>query len=235
MSSQAPVPSPTAHKVRIWDLPTRLFHWALVAGVVGLTITGETGGDAMVWHAWLGYAVGSLLLFRLLWGVVGGQWSRFRTFVPSPRAVGRYLRGEHRPEMRAGHSPLGALSVLALLFFLLAQVASGLFSETKEDFAGPLSAHVSNEVVRFMTGYHRNIGKPILIVLVALHIAAILYYLVRRRENLIGAMVHGDKILPTPLPSSRDDARSRTLALAVLAICAAVVTWLVLAGTGTQP
>lgn len=216
------------HRVRVWDLPTRVFHWALVACVVGLTITGEMGGDMLEWHARLGYAAASLLVFRVLWGVVGGRWSRFASFIYPPRSVSAYLRGEVEPAMAAGHSPLGALSVFALLLLLLAQVGTGLFAEDRGgEFVGPLSAQVSDAAVRLMTLYHKNVGKPALIVLVSLHVLAIAYYVLRKRQNLVGAMLSGDKKVPAALPPSRDDARSRLFALALLGLCAGAVTLLV--------
>ena len=115
--------------VRVWDLPTRIFHWALVASVIDLVITAKLGGDAMAWHFRCGYAVLTLLLFRMVWGLVGGHWSRFRSFLYSPATVLRYLRGQGAPEHSVGHNPLGSGSVFALLGFLLLQVASGLFSD----------------------------------------------------------------------------------------------------------
>ena len=84
--------------VRIWDLPTRLFHWLLAVSVIGLIVTAKVGGDAMNWHFRLGYVVFALLLFRLVWGFVGGRWSRFASFFPTPTRLGRYLRGQARPE-----------------------------------------------------------------------------------------------------------------------------------------
>ena len=115
----------TPHTVRIWDLPTRLFHWALAACVIGLVITAKVGGNAMEWHFRLGYAVLALLVFRVVWGLIGGRWSRFSAFLYSPARLVRYLRGNAHPEDSAGHSPLGALSVFALLAVLGAQVGTG--------------------------------------------------------------------------------------------------------------
>ncbi len=108
------------HTIRIWDLPTRLFHWLLAASVVALVVTAKVGGNAMVWHFRLGYVVLALLAFRLVWGLVGGRWSRFASFVPTPGRLWRYLRGSSAEADSAGHSPLGALSVLALLGVLIA-------------------------------------------------------------------------------------------------------------------
>ena len=211
-------------RVRVWDLPTRIFHWALAAGIIGLAITGTVGGNAMVWHFRFGYAVLTLLLFRIIWGLVGGRWSRFGTFVYAPQSVINYLKGKGQPEHSIGHSPIGAGSVFAMLGFLVLQVASGLVSDDEIAFAGPLTRFVSNTTVSLATHYHSNIGKWVLLGLVALHIAAILYYLTRK-HNLVGAMLHGDKNLVRPAPSSRDDTVSRTAALLIFMLCAAVAYW----------
>lgn len=212
------------HKVRVWDLPTRLFHWALVACVLGLAITGTIGGNAMVWHFRFGYSVLTLLLFRIIWGLVGGRWSRFAAFIYSPQSVINYLRGRGKAEHSVGHSPIGAGSVFAMLGFLLAQVGTGLLSDDEIAFAGPLTRFVSNATVNLATNYHKNIGKWVLLALVLLHLAAIVFYLCRK-HNLVGAMLHGDKGLVAPVPASRDDSASRAAALLVLSACAAAVYW----------
>ena len=213
--------------VRVWDLPTRLFHWCLVACFVGLVITGEIAGDAMVWHFRLGYTVLSLLAFRLLWGVVGGRWSRFVTFVKGPTTVLQYLKGNASPEHSVGHNPMGALSVLGLLFFALVQVGTGLFSDDEIASSGPLAKMVSGDWVSLATNYHTEVGKVILIVLVLLHVGVIVFYRVRKGENLVAPMLHGDKDLTQAFPSSRDDAVSRTVGAIVFAVCALAVAWLV--------
>jgi cytochrome b len=208
------------NKVRVWDLPTRFFHWTLAAGVVALGISGTVGGNAMVWHFRLGYAVLALLLFRLVWGLVGGRWSRFGAFLYGPQSLVNYLKGQAKPEHGVGHSPLGAASVFAMLGILLAQVASGLLSDDEIAFAGPLTGFVSNATVSLATQFHADIGKWLLLGLVVMHIAAIALYQ-RRKKNLVGAMLHGDKELALAAPSSRDDALSRTAAVLILALCAA--------------
>lgn len=212
------------HKIRVWDLPTRLFHWALVAAVIGLAITGTLGGNAMVWHFRFGYSVLTLLLFRIVWGWVGGRWSRFGAFIYSPASVINYLKGKGKPEHGIGHSPIGAGSVFAMFGFLLAQVGTGLLSDDEIAFSGPLTRFVSNATVGLATDYHKNIGKWILLALVLLHIVAIVFYL-WRKHNLVGAMLHGDKELVAAAPASRDDMASRLLALGVLLLCAAGVYW----------
>ena len=212
------------HKVRVWDLPTRFFHWALVACVIGLAITGTVGGNAMVWHFRFGYTVLALLLFRIVWGLVGGRWSRFGAFIYAPQSVINYLKGQGKPEHGVGHSPIGAGSVFAMLGFLVAQVGTGLLSDDEIAFAGPLTRFVSNATVSLTTNYHKNIGKWVLLALVLLHIAAIVYYL-SRKHNLVGAMLHGDKDLVVQAPSSRDDTVSRVAAVLILAICGGVAYW----------
>ncbi|MEI8158630.1 MAG: cytochrome b/b6 domain-containing protein [Burkholderiales bacterium] len=213
--------------VRVWDLPTRLFHWCLVACVVGLVITGEVAGDAMVWHFRMGYAVLSLLAFRLVWGVIGGRWSRFATFVKGPATIMQYLKGGAAPEHSVGHNPMGALSVLGLLFFALLQVGAGLFSDDEIASSGPLAKMVSGDWVSLATTYHTQVGKVILIVLVLLHVGAIVFYRLHKGENLVSPMLHGDKDLPQAFPPSRDDAVSRTVGVMVFAVCALAVAWLV--------
>ena len=219
------MPNPsTLYRVRIWDLPTRVFHWATALCVLGLAVTGTVGGSAMVFHFRFGYALLTLLLFRLVWGLLGGHWSRFRSFVFGPRAVLAYLRGQAPDSHTVGHSPLGALSVWALLAFLSLQVATGLISDDEISTAGPLTHLVSNVAVALGSQYHTRIGKWILLALVLLHVAAIIYY-ARRRQGLVVAMLHGDKQLAAPAAAARDDARSRMAAFLLLCLCAAAVFW----------
>ncbi|ODS61784.1 MAG: cytochrome B [Acidovorax sp. SCN 65-108] len=215
----------TQHSVRIWDLPTRIFHWALAASVVGLVITAKVGGNAMEWHFRLGYGVLALLVFRMVWGLMGGRWSRFTSFLYSPMRVLRYLRGSAHAEESIGHSPLGALSVFALLAVLVAQVATGLLSDDEIAFAGPLTRFVSNAVVGQATGYHKEIGQYLVLGLVGLHLIAIIFYVLVRRQRLVRPMLHGDKLLPAPATPSRDDLTSRAVALVVLALSAALAWW----------
>lgn len=223
------------HQVRVWDLPTRLFHWSLMACVVGLVITGNVGGNAMVWHGRLGYAVLTLLLFRLAWGLVGGHWSRFSSFIYAPSSILAYLRGQGRPEHSVGHSPLGALSVFALLLVLLLQVSSGLFADDEIAFTGPLAGLVSGDWVSEATRYHKNVGKFILIALVVLHLAAIAFYKLVKKQSLVAPMVGGDKVVPSLVPASQDNTGTRLLALVLLLLCAAAVYGIVSLGDGAVP
>lgn len=218
-------PNTELHTVRVWDLPTRVFHWALALCVVGLLITGNVGGNAMVWHFRIGLTVLALLLFRLVWGLVGGRWSRFATFIYSPGSIINYIKGKGKPEHSVGHTPTGAGSVFALLAILLAQVGSGLVSDDEISNAGPLARFVSTATVNLATNYHKNIGKWIIVGLVVLHLAAIGYYF-WRKHNLIKPMLHGDKQLAMAVPASRDDAASRIGALVIFGICLFFVRWI---------
>ncbi|MCW5655963.1 cytochrome b/b6 domain-containing protein [Hydrogenophaga sp.] len=211
---------------RIWDLPTRLFHWTLAVCVVGLVVTGSVGGHLMNWHLRLGYVVFTLLLFRFVWGLIGGHWSRFTTFLYSPTALVRYLQGRATPQELAGHNPMGALSVFALLLVLAIQVGTGLVSDDEIAFFGPLTRFVSGDTVSAATGYHKELGKLLVLVLVALHLLAILFYKLVKKRGLTQAMLTGDKRLETPMPASRDTATTRLLALVVLALCGGLVAWI---------
>lgn len=212
-----------SHTLRVWDLPTRLFHWSLALCVLALIVTGQIGGEALAWHFRLGYAVLTLLLFRLFWGFFGGYWSRFSAFLYTPSTLLRYLRGSTEPTLSVGHSPLGALSVFAMLLALLLQVGTGLISDDEIASSGPLARFVPSAVVSQATSYHTEIGKLILIALILLHVLALMFYWWRKRVNLIPPMLSGDKPSTVAFPASRDDARSRWLALLLLVMCATLV------------
>lgn len=216
-----------SYVVRVWDAPTRLFHWALVGLVVGLVVTAQVGGSAMDWHFRLGYSVLALLLFRFAWGFVGGYWSRFSSFIYTPSEVTQWLQGRSPANQSVGHNPLGGLSVFALLLFLLLQVGSGLFSDDEIAAAGPLSKFVASTWVGNATFYHKEIGKLALLALVALHLAAIGLYFFKKKDNLVKPMIHGDKTLDFLAAESQDGRSNRLKALAILLACAVLVGVLV--------
>ncbi|TSE30669.1 cytochrome b/b6 domain-containing protein [Tepidimonas charontis] len=214
-------------RIRVWDLPTRLFHWLLAGAVVGLVITGNLGGNWMTWHQRLGYAVLALLLFRLVWGLIGGRWSRFAQFLYGPCTLWAYLRGRASPDVEVGHSPLGALSVFALLVALAVQVGTGLISDDEIAFVGPLAHLVATETAYAATAWHKGWGKVLLLSLVGLHLAALAVYHWALGKSLVPPMVHGDKWLPPHIPGSADGWTQRLLALAVAAACVAATVWIV--------
>jgi len=218
-----------ATTVRVWDLPTRIFHWTLAGGVIASIGTAWFGGNALVWHMRVGYAVFALLAFRVLWGVVGGHWSRFASFAYAPAATLRYLRGRSLPHEHheVGHSPLGAFSVFGLLGVLALQVGTGLFADDEIATTGPLNRLVSNATGLALTRWHKNIGQWLIIALVVLHIGAVLYYQIARRRDLLRPMLSGDKQLAVPAPAAVDNRRTRALAALLLALCAGLVGWVV--------
>lgn len=223
---------PALRRVRVWDLPTRIFHWLLASCVIASVVSAQVGGNAMVWHFRLGYAILTLLAFRVLWGLMGGHWSRFARFVYSPATLLRYLRGQGRADefLDVGHTPTGALSVFALLGVLIVQVATGLVADDEIANTGPLIKYVSGATSSLATSWHKHYGRWLVIGLVVLHVAAIVFYLVKKRQNLVTPMLSGDKPLPEGTPVSADTAVSRGLAAALLAACAGGVAWLVSLG-----
>jgi cytochrome b len=218
--------------VRVWDLPTRLFHWLLAAAIVGSVVSAKIGGNAMAWHFRLGYLVLALLVFRLLWGLVGGRWSRFASFVYGPGTVLRYLRGQARDgeHLDVGHSPVGSFSVFAVLGVLALQVATGLVADDEIASVGPLNRFVASGVAASATSWHKSAGQWIVLGLVALHIAAVLFYLLARKKNLVRPMLTGDKSLPPATPASADTAITRLLALAAATAGLGVAWWVSLQG-----
>jgi cytochrome b len=223
---------PTIQPVRVWDLPTRLFHWTLAACVISSVVTAHIGGNALVWHFRLGYLTLSLLLFRIVWGLVGGHWSRFTSFVFSPATLLRYLRKgpETQASLDVGHSPVGALSVFAILAILAVQVGTGLFADDEIASTGPLIKFVSGSTSLLLTKWHKNYGQWIIVSLAALHVIAIAIYVFKKKRDLLSAMLSGDKLLPAATPASTDTLGSRAAALVVFALCAAGVWWLVKLG-----
>jgi cytochrome b len=218
--------------VRVWDLPTRVFHWTLALTIVGSVASAKIGGNAMVWHFRFGYLMFTLIAFRVLWGLVGGRWSRFASFIYAPSTVLRYLRGQSRAgeHHEAGHNPLGSLSVFALLGLLALQVATGLVADDEIASVGPLNRFVSNALAGQATHWHKDYGQWILLALVALHVAAIVYYLLGKKRNLVRPMLGGDKTLPAGTPASTDSGATRALALLLAALCALGVAWIVSLG-----
>lgn len=215
------------HRVRIWDLPTRVFHLLLAVCVAGLIATGELG--MMQLHFWLGYAVLTLMLFRLVWGFLGGHWSRFINFVPTPAKLRAYVQAvrAHEETRSIGHNPLGALSVLGMLSILLLQVFSGFMSDDEIANTGPWTAFVPTNWVELATEYHGEIGKVILFLLIAIHVVTVLYYKRVKNDDLITPMITGDKVLQSETHASRDTRTSRLFALGIFAGCAYVVYRLV--------
>jgi len=231
--TETSAPTPDGERVvRVWDLPTRLFHWALALALVAQVITGKIGGAALTWHLRIGYCIFALIVFRLVWGFVGGRWSRFKSFFYGPASVLRYLRNRRdaRDLFHVGHNPLGSASVFAMLAILVVQVATGLVADDEIATVGPLNRFVSTSFGLSATAWHKGPGLGIILTLVVLHILAIVFYRVRKRQDLIGPMLSGDKLLPGAVPGSVDDRMSRVRALAIILASAGLVAAIVKLG-----
>jgi len=210
--------------VWVWDAPTRLFHWLLVIFVVISYVTGNIGGNAMQYHEWSGFTILTLILFRLVWGFVGGRESRFMTFVKGPAAVVRYatnlLRSDSTPYL--GHNPLGGWSIIAMLFTLLVQAGTGLFANDDIITEGPLFDWVSKAASDWLTRVHK-LNQQVIIILVCVHVLAVLFYLFYKRDNLIKPMITGVKQWRGADPHP---AAGRTLLAVVIAGLSALAVYL---------
>ena len=175
-------------KVRIWDMPTRLFHWTLAALIAFSWWSAEE--EHLDWHIWSGIAVLTLLVFRLLWGLFGSSTARFANFVRGPRGVLVYLK-DMKGWRPVGHTPLGALSVIALLGMVAVQVGLGLFSADDDGlYEGPLAYLVSIDMSEVLTELHEELFN-VLLALIGLHVAAILFYRFFLGKKLVGPMLTG--------------------------------------------
>jgi len=211
-------------RTRIWDLPTRLFHWLLAALVIFSFTTGKLGGDWLTWHFRSGYAIASLLLFRLLWGFAGSRYARFSSFLPSPSRIWRTLRSTRSEVVpaTAGHSAIGTLSVYALLIALAVQISTGVFTNDGSFTEGPWVKFVSSALSdRLSTVHYYN--HWLVLGLTALHVAAIGFYLLVRRDDLITPMITGDKL--GLAAHAAEDGAAIQLRAAVLAMVAAGVVF----------
>ncbi|MCQ4327152.1 cytochrome B [Stutzerimonas stutzeri] len=205
--------------IKLWDAPLRVFHWSFAAAVIAAIVTGWVGGNLMPWHGRLGLVVLGLLVFRLLWGFVGSTYARWSRIFAATVGVRDYLQGNWR---EAGHNPLGALSVLAMLGLVGFQVVSGLMATDDIAFQGPLYALVGSDTGNWLSGLHRQ-AKWLLLGLIGLHLAAIAWYGLVKRKPLVRAMIAGRMRREHP---AQRDARGGSLATALLAVVLAVgVVW----------
>ena len=213
---------------RVWDLPVRVCHWALVLAVTGAWLTHELGISYFVYHVWCGYAVLVLIGFRLVWGLVGTRHARFWNFVRNPLATARYgldlLR--RRDRHYAGHNPLGAWMVIVLLLALLAQAVLGLFGNDEIFNLGPLNGYVSYDRGIELTSVHRQMFYWIAGA-IGLHVAAVVYHRVARGEKLVRAMFTGRK--PTAVVPEGEAIHSSRIVAALLIVIAlaSALTWVV--------
>lgn len=210
--------------VKIWDIPTRLFHWGLVLGIAYSWYSVEIMED-MQQHFLSGYFILTLLLFRLIWGFVGSRYARFASFLFSFSAIKEHASNlfSRSSSAQAGHNPMGSLSVFAMLLILLVQAVTGLFSNDDYSF-GPLSGLVDKATRSWASEIH-HINSEIIWVLVAIHLFAISFYQFYKKERLVGAMFTGKKELESPADEGITNSRL-FLAVVILVVCAGFVYWL---------
>jgi len=170
----------------LWDIPTRIGHWVLVACLPLCWWSAESQNYSL--HQWLGYIVIIIVSSRVIWGFIGSRHSRFADFLVGPGSVLAYLRGQGGAS--AGHNPLGGWSVMAMLGLLLLQGVSGLFNSDDILFSGPLY-YAADTTFRDAMGVVHELAFDVLLVLVAVHILAVLYHQLRRHEPLLQAMLRG--------------------------------------------
>ena len=222
----------------VWDAFVRCFHWSLVTLFTFSVITGKVGGEWIVWHMRSGYCILALVTFRLIWGFVGGEYARYGSFLTGPvRAIkfAKVLVGKTHEHAHVviGHNPVGGWMVVVLLMLLAVQAGLGLFSNDEIATTGPHARYVSDATSITLMSRHRTIGN-ILLVLVGLHIAAVLFHLLVKKENLVRAMFSGRKALPPTLASEAEGARKASIPLGfvvlsiAIALVAITVNWPVL-------
>jgi cytochrome b len=210
-------------RIRVWDLPTRLFHWALAGLVTASWLSGQFGGQPwLAWHFRFGYAILTLLVFRLLWGFAGDRYARFSSFIPSWRAAVAHVRS---PRPTAGHNPLGSFSVYALLLVAGVQVMTGLYASDGDFTEGPWANFASEATVKLLSGIHR-INRWILLALVAVHLIAIAWNTVTRHDGLVRGMLNGDKEGLNVEPAA-DNRTIRLRGVVLLALSTALVAYIV--------
>ena len=219
MSSASP-------RIRVWDLPTRIFHWVLAVLVVFSFATGKIGGSWLEWHMKSGYTILALVLARIAWGIAGSETSRFTSFVRGPGAFLRYAGDIVAKRRRAsvGHNPMGGWMVVFMLVVLLAQASTGLFADDEISTQGPLAVKVSNALVAKMSAFHYYNSWTV-IAAVLLHVIAIAAYWIAWRDNLVAPMWTGWR--EADVATVQPQLRATWVAAVILAMSAGLVYWLV--------
>lgn len=216
------------HNLRVWDLPTRLFHWLLAISIPSALVTGMIGGNLIDWHGRIALFILGLITFRVVWGFIGSSSARFATFVRGPRAIRAYLRGEWRG---IGHNPLGALSVIGMLALIAAQIGTGLFANDDIAFQGPLADLVGKERSNRLTHLHALLQYA-LIGIIVLHAVAIAFYVRVKRENLLRPMVTGWKPVPRDAADHHHHHLGKGSGLIAFVLAATVASTTVYAASG---
>jgi cytochrome b len=221
---EIPMDNNSNSRVFVWDIPVRLFHWTLVLLMIALIVTGRFLDGAIEQHAVIGKAVVALVLFRIMWGVVGSTYARFSQFIRGPQVVLSYAKSllSNKDGFCVGHNPLGGWMVLALLAAVLLQATLGLFANDDILFDGPFAYLISKESSDYITGLHATLFDTLLI-LIGLHVAAIIWHKVFKGEGLLAAMFNGYKELPDGMQAESASGGGVALAVFLLVINVAII------------
>jgi cytochrome b len=208
----------------VWDAFVRCFHWSLVTLFAISVASGKVGGEWIVWHMRSGYAILALVVFRLIWGFVGGEYARYTSFLTGPIRGFKFAKGllGKTHEHVIGHNPVGGWMVVVLLVLLATQGVLGLFSNDEIATTGPLARYVSDETSIALMSRHRWIGDALLI-LVGIHIAAVLFHVFVKKEGIVRAMFTGRKELPPDLANEAQSARKASMPLGFVVLSIAIV------------
>lgn len=207
----------------VWDAFVRCFHWSLVSLFAISVASGKVGGEWIVWHMRSGYAILALVVFRLIWGFVGGEYARYTSFLTGPMRGIKFAKGllGKAPQHVIGHNPVGGWMVVVLLVLLATQAVLGLFGNDEIATTGPLARYVSDETSITLMNRHRSIGD-VLLILVGVHIAAVLFHVFVKKEGIVRAMLTGKKSLPPALASEAIAARKASLPLGFIVLSIAI-------------
>jgi cytochrome b len=210
--------------ISVWDIPVRLFHWSLATSILMLFITAQIGGNAMEWHKRIGYFVIGLILFRVVWGFVGSYHARFKNFVRAPATVIAYAKNLLKKDSAhyVGHNPMGGLSVVALIASVGFQTVTGLFSNDDILLEGPYASMVTKTFSDQMTKLH-HLNSDLILILVGLHLSAIVFYAMFKKEQLIEAMLTGKKEMDASIgahfePEMPEKARPAWLSWSIIVV-----------------
>jgi cytochrome b len=212
--------NPSTTRIALWDLPVRIFHWSFVLAVITAIVSVQIGGEWMELHEQAGIVTIGLIAFRIVWGLFGSTYARFTHFFPTPARIKAYLTGTWTG---LGHNPIGAFSVFALLGLLATQAVTGLFSNDDITFEGPWSGRISKELSDSITGFHHELSEVIYIFL-GLHVAAILFYRLVKKNNLVKPMITGWKdVDAASVPVAEQQAKKGSWVAMIAAIVVAFV------------
>ena len=213
-------------RIRVWDIPTRIFHWTLVV-CIGLMYYTATSGH-MQWHLYIGLFLLFLMIFRIIWGFLGSETARFRNFIKGPKAIKNYITGHFSENEQPGHNPLGALMVIALITLVILQIVTGLFSADENSygvFDGYLKHLISDGAATTIVRIHKNLFW-IIIGFACVHVISIFLYAIIKRIDLVLPMITGYKKIEGDTPNLKFASKELLLIVLVVSVSLTYFIWL---------